>query len=97
MLELKYTYNKTVNKVVEPYNRTMLELKFIGGMSGNDEEQKPANMEQIAMQAKLLNADAEEYLQRANLFIKSNFPALYAGNSKDTFRVNNDGRKIFWA
>ncbi|OCW94215.1 hypothetical protein A9168_08295 [Macellibacteroides sp. HH-ZS] len=78
-------------------DRGLYYTSIIGGMSGNDEEQKPANMEQIAMQAKLLNADAEEYLQRANLFIKSNFPALYAGNSKDTFRVNNDGRKIFWA
>lgn len=78
-------------------DRGLYYTSIVGGMSGNDEEQKPGNIEQIAMQAKLLNADAEEYLQRANKFIKSNFPALYAGNSGDTFRVNNNDRKVFWA
>ena len=78
-------------------DRGLYYTSIVGGMSGNDEESAPANMEQIAMQANLLNADAEEYLQRANQFIKTNFPTLYKGNSGDTFKVDNDGRKAFWA
>lgn len=66
-----------------------------GGLSGNDEESNPASLEEKERMAKLFESDAAGYLVIANRFIKENFPAFYKGSDVDTFRFDNNGRKIF--
>lgn len=69
----------------------------MAGASGNDETSILATREQAEAAAKQYEADAENYLQLADRYIKEQFPQYFKGKSSDALNVDNSNRKIFWA